>query len=123
MATDLVLREVAGVLGLAGAGSLAPNEVLKGLGLDSLMAVELRRRLSAATGLSLPATLAFDHPTPEHIARLILARMDLPVPEAAGERKAPGPELTEEAAGEEKSVDELSAELDMFLAEAGIDLG
>ncbi|PRH80641.1 hypothetical protein C6N75_03095, partial [Streptomyces solincola] len=109
LTVDLVLGEVATVLGLDGPGALAPDQVLKDLGLDSLMAVELRRRLSGATGLTLPATLAFDHPTPEHIARLIVTRMEpaaaaLPVP-----------------AAEERSVAELSAELDAFLAEAGLD--
>ncbi|MFJ6186132.1 SDR family NAD(P)-dependent oxidoreductase [Streptomyces sp. NPDC092295] len=76
--TEMVLREVATVLGVSGGGSLSPQQVLKDLGLDSLMAVELRRRLSAESGISLPATLAFDYPTPDHIARLILGRMDLP---------------------------------------------
>ncbi|MET9500095.1 type I polyketide synthase, partial [Streptomyces sp. NPDC006552] len=83
LVTDLVLREVASVLGVSDTASLAPQQVLKDLGLDSLMAVELRRRLSAATGLSLPATLAFDHPTPEHITRLILKRMELPTSDPA----------------------------------------
>ncbi|MFJ5130901.1 type I polyketide synthase [Streptomyces sp. NPDC088555] len=78
LVTEMVLREVATVLGASGAGSLSPQQVLKELGLDSLMAVELRRRLSAESGISLPATLAFDYPTPGHIARLILGRMDLP---------------------------------------------
>ncbi|MER7468639.1 type I polyketide synthase, partial [Streptomyces sp. NPDC097981] len=80
LVTELVLREVAAVLGLTSTGSLSPQEVLKGLGLDSLMAVELRRRLATESGVPLPATLAFDHPTPEHITRLILGRLDLPAP-------------------------------------------
>ncbi|WP_169332695.1 type I polyketide synthase [Nocardia araoensis] len=47
---------------------------LRELGLDSMMAVELRNALSADLGVRLPATLLFDHPTvaavSEEIARL-----------------------------------------------------
>ncbi|MFJ9034856.1 SDR family NAD(P)-dependent oxidoreductase, partial [Streptomyces sp. NPDC102274] len=86
LVTETVLREVVTVLGVSDAGALSPQQVLKELGLDSLMAVELRRRLSAESGVPLPATLAFDYPTPGHIARLILSRMDLPA-----DRPAAGP--------------------------------
>ncbi|MFF0885055.1 SDR family NAD(P)-dependent oxidoreductase [Streptomyces sp. NPDC003456] len=129
LVTDLVLREVATVLGLSGTGTLVPQQVLKDLGLDSLMAVELRRRLSAETGLSLPATLAFDHPTPEHITRLVLTRMDLPsatAPAPAADHDPAalpswtGPAETE--TGEERSVDEINAELDALLEASGLDL-
>ena len=89
---SLVQEEIAVGLNLAGASAVEPDRPLKKLGLDSLMAVELRNRLAEHAGVSLPATLAFDYPTPNAVAGLLLDKLDIrsegPVTTAAGKPEA-----------------------------------
>ena len=70
-----VRSEVAMVLSLSGASEVPLERPLKELGLDSLMAVELRNGLALKLGQTLPATLAFDYPTPRSMAKHLLGRI------------------------------------------------
>ncbi|MER6377070.1 beta-ketoacyl synthase N-terminal-like domain-containing protein [Streptomyces mirabilis] len=67
---DLVLDETARTLDVP-AQSLDPELPFTAQGLTSLGGVLLRDRLGTATGLDLPATLVFDHPTPAAAAVLV----------------------------------------------------
>ena len=58
-----VREQVRQVLALEAGFTLEPHQGLRDVGMDSLMALELRNRLQRTTGKSLPATLTFDRPT------------------------------------------------------------
>jgi acyl carrier protein len=60
---DYVLNQAIKVLGLSPSHAPHPDQHLGELGLDSLMAVELKNSLERGVGRPLPTTLVFDFPT------------------------------------------------------------
>ncbi|OOK67604.1 phosphopantetheine attachment site family protein [Mycobacterium kansasii] len=64
MLANLVITATAAVLAHPDPAAMDPEQPFKDLGIDSLSALELRNTLSAQTGVALPATVTFDHPSP-----------------------------------------------------------
>ncbi|MFF9061856.1 SDR family NAD(P)-dependent oxidoreductase [Streptomyces sp. NPDC014882] len=95
---DAVRAQTAIVLGHADTGLVGPGTAFKDLGIDSLMALELRNRLTAVTGLKLPATLAFDHPNPGGVAHFLAAGLTAGSG-PGGDPESPADRLTKEIAG------------------------
>ncbi|SBT43754.1 type I polyketide synthase [Micromonospora auratinigra] len=100
--TELVRDRVAEVLGHDRPHSLDVDRGFLELGFDSLAAVEFRNTLGTATGLRLPATLIYDHPTPAAVARFVRA-------ELVGEPPA-APSLEDELARLEALMDGVRAD-------------
>jgi hypothetical protein len=65
---DLITSHAGVVLSHPDPSVITADSAFRALGFDSVTAVEVRNRLAAATGLHLPATVVFDHPTPAALA-------------------------------------------------------
>ncbi|TXC66094.1 SDR family NAD(P)-dependent oxidoreductase [Piscinibacter aquaticus] len=68
---DFVRREASQVLGLAREADVPVGTGLFDLGMDSLMSVELKRRLERGAGCPLPSTLTFNYPNVDALARFL----------------------------------------------------
>jgi polyketide synthase 12 len=82
---EVIRAEIATVLGFE--RSIHEIDSTQGIGLDSLLAVEVRNRLQRLTGLSLPSTLLFQHPILSDLANHMLDRLALPTRDVADERQ------------------------------------
>ncbi|MFJ9112622.1 SDR family NAD(P)-dependent oxidoreductase [Streptomyces sp. NPDC102283] len=100
----LVQAEVASVLGRSGPGDVPSDRGFGDLGFDSLTALELRNRLGTLAGITLNATVIFDHPTPSKLARHLLERL-------APDRPAAAPPVLAELERLEASVTAVDGEL------------
>ncbi|MGK5520146.1 SDR family NAD(P)-dependent oxidoreductase [Micromonospora sp. URMC 107] len=109
---DLVKAQVVEVLGYPPATVVPSGQTFTGLGFDSLTAVELRNRLTAVTGIRLPASLIFDCPTPAALADFLLADAAPPAPASSllaeldrleAAFAATGPEELERLAGDDET--------------------
>ncbi|MEU0300603.1 type I polyketide synthase [Streptomyces sp. NPDC006175] len=83
MLLELVRTRAARVLDLPEDATVGADEAFKELGFTSVAAVALRSALTAATGLRMSATAAFDHPTPTALARHLRALLLDDDPEVA----------------------------------------
>ncbi|WP_079151639.1 type I polyketide synthase, partial [Streptomyces sp. RTd22] len=72
---DLVLKDVALVLGHGDPRGISADGAFRDLGFDSLTAVELRNKINHRTGLKLSATAVFDHPSPRALVDHLLDRL------------------------------------------------
>lgn len=126
MLIDKICEQIIRVMGLDEGDNINPNQPLQELGLDSLMAVELRNILCALIGKQLPATLMFKYPTVASLSTFLI--QDMFPDEMADEEEANAEtENTENSAQQEQeeddqlddlSDDELAA---MLAAELGED--
>lgn len=117
---EAIARRVRAVLDLTDETVLPPATPMKDLGLDSLMAVELRNHLARFGGQPLPATLAFDYPTLDALADRLGEVWSLTAPTPA-QGLAPTSPPTPASAGDdladlsEKDLEALlAAELDQY---------
>ncbi|WP_227979258.1 type I polyketide synthase [Nocardia spumae] len=72
----MVAEAAAAVLGHESSDAIDPDLPFTAFGFDSVSGVQLRDRLVRVTGVALPTTLMFDHPTPSAVARLVRARAE-----------------------------------------------
>ncbi len=84
--TEYLRQRTVNVLGLDEDYPLDPKKPLSEMGLDSLMAIEMKNALDRGVGKKLPATMVFNYPTIEALAGYLLTDV-LKLAEAAEEEE------------------------------------
>jgi hypothetical protein len=114
---DFVQAEVARTLGTSAGRAIDSQQGLFQLGMDSLMAVDLKGRLEAGIGRGLPSTVVFNHPTIDALTDFLLGELSETTP-AAGSNGASIAEPDVAPAQELPDLDELTEdELEQLLAD------
>jgi natural product biosynthesis luciferase-like monooxygenase protein len=111
--SEHVGEQVRQAMGLSASHPIDFRRGLFEMGMDSLMALDLKNRLQASLGQSIPATLTFEHPTLEALNEYLRAQVlgAVPEPSAGPAEAVPAPDaFTRIAALPESEVDRLFAE-------------
>ena len=91
---DYLQAQVAAALGEEGAQGITPRQRLFDLGIDSLMAVDLKNRLQADLGVALEPTLVFDYPTIEALGDYLLPELGLGAAPESASKQTPAQDRT-----------------------------
>jgi acyl transferase domain-containing protein/SAM-dependent methyltransferase len=119
---SFVRQKLGRVLRLQNTDNLERSQRLMDLGLDSLMALELRTQLSKGLGLpekALSATLAFDYPNIQALAAYLLEELQKIAPMDGGNPDAPAAVSTRETEVANLTDDEIEALLIQKLNQQG----
>ncbi|BEL06055.1 type I polyketide synthase [Actinoplanes sichuanensis] len=99
--TGLIGAVIADLLGFPDTTTLDSGRHFKDVGLDSLAAIQLRDRLSIATGVRLSATIAFDHPTLAELTEHVRAVLGDPTTDTGADQPShDDPSTTQPPTGE-----------------------
>lgn len=109
--TERVAGAASAILGRDSGGEFPTDRGLFDMGMDSLMAVELKSRLEKALVCELPSTLTFNYPTVEAIVTFVLKEVLSPLPPLAAASVSEPRQSTSDAAREDVGADELAQAL------------